>query len=83
MKITFTYDEYLRILEVLHDMCDACTEEDVKELSYFIRKFMNAEIRSRVSIGKIKHIQNAEDKKQRTHDDEIRNSFAQALRESK
>jgi len=83
MKITFTYDEYLRILELLNDNCDACTDEEVKEVSYFIKKFKNAETRSQASYNKIRHIHAADDRKQRAHDNEVRDSFAKALRESR
>ena len=39
MRIRFTDEEYENLLELLRYNVDACTDEEVKMLQYFIRKF--------------------------------------------
>ncbi len=83
MRITFTDSEIWDWLEILERLCDPCTDEDVKDYERLVKKLKDAKVRSYASAGKILHIRFAQDKKQREHDNEVRESFSKALRESK
>ena len=83
MKIKFTSSEIWEWLDALE--CNFCNDSPDSILQYnmIVNKLKSAEKRSEASRYKIQHIRNAQTKKQRLHDDEIRDSFAKALRESK
>jgi hypothetical protein len=83
MKIKFTDSEIYDILRALEDNFCTDSEESIKQYNMIVKKFKSAESRSRASLHKIKHIHLAEHKKQLEHDNEIRDSFAKALRESR
>ena len=83
MRITFTSSEIFDWLEALQNHFCTDSEEAIQQFNMIARKLKNAEIRSKASIGKIKHIRRADDKKQRQLRDEHTNSVLSAIRESR
>ena len=63
MKISFSYEEIDEWVEFIERTCDACSDEDVLRLNKILKKFENAKSRSKASRSKIRHIHEAQRKK--------------------
>ena len=83
MRITFTISEIFDWLEALEDYFFTGAPDAIEAYEMITKKLKNAEIRSKASIGKLKHIRRADDKKQRQLRDEHTNAVLNAIRQSR
>ena len=79
MKITFTTSEIIDWLEALQNHFCTDSEEAIEQYDMLTKKLKNAEIRSKASIGKIRAIHRAEDKKLRERDAKVRDNILELI----